>query len=117
METGVIILIMLIHWIADFVFQSDSMATKKSKNFKWLSHHCFLYGVTTAILWGMFFNYNIFAVILAVGLPHLGIDYITSKITSYYYSKGNYHRFFTVIGFDQWLHLITLIGAYFLLAQ
>jgi hypothetical protein len=39
------------------------------------------------------------------GLAHFGIDAVTSRITSKLFSQGKTHEFFTVIGFDQFLHL------------
>lgn len=105
-----IILVLIIHWVADFIFQSDWMATNKSKSNKALLAHI---GTYTLIMSIAFIN-PLFGIVN--GAIHGVIDYVTSRITSKLYSKGDIHNFFVVIGFDQLLHTITLIiTAYYLL--
>jgi len=49
-----IFLILIIHWIADFWLQSDSMAKGKSKNWKDLLHHTFIYSLV--FMWSSAFK-------------------------------------------------------------
>lgn len=39
---------------------------------------------------------------------HLAVDYVTSRITSRLWAKGDMHNFFVMIGFDQLLHYALL---------
>lgn len=39
-------------------------------------------------------------------LAHFVTDAVTSRISSYFYKKGDTHNFFVIIGFDQWLHAL-----------
>ena len=124
--------LMLVHFIADFCFQNDWMAQGKSKTFVPLMTHCLVYGLTFLV----FFNIH-FACFLIV--THYIVDYITSRITApmfkewYAYQKTDVaagpvkvmeavlghkppslHNFFVVIGFDQWLHLVTILLGVFI---
>lgn len=94
----------IVHFIADFMFQTDWMATNKSKSLYALLIHCITYS-------SFFIGF-----IPCYGLPLLGwifashfiTDFFTSKITAYLYDK-NRHQFFVVIGFDQLIHNLTLL--------
>jgi len=97
-----IYLLFWIHWIADFILQTDKMALNKSRSWKWLSAHIAVY---TACLLPLGFA---FAVVN--GLAHFVTDAITSRLTSYLYQKGDRHNFFVVIGLDQASHLTVLIA-------
>jgi hypothetical protein len=39
-------------------------------------------------------------------------DFVTSRISSRLYAKGDIHNFFVVVGFDQFLHYSALIVSY-----
>lgn len=42
------------------------------------------------------------------GIAHWCTDFVTSRVNTYLYKKGDTHNFFVCIGFDQWIHHITL---------
>lgn len=99
-----IAIILLVHWIADFVLQKREWANNKSKSIIALSKHCAVYSLC---LIPFIFQFGVmYWVINSVG--HFLIDFCTSKVTSKLYLKGDYHNFFVVIGFDQFLHYILL---------
>lgn len=102
-----IYLLLIVHWFADFVCQSNYMAQNKSSSIKALSLHILVY---TAIL-------SVFGLKFAIinGLAHFAVDFITSRITKYLWKKQDVHNFFVVIGLDQLIHTITLIYTYNLL--
>ena len=118
-EIKIILLIMFIHWFADFICQSDEIAKNKSKSFSALTKHTAIYSTIFGLAACFFMDYTnsiiptIFAGITFV--THTLIDFITSKINSKLYSDGKTHWFFTSIGFDQFLHLSILMGTYLLL--
>jgi len=65
--------------------------------------HCAIYW---AIFWLGTFNFS-FAILLA--LIHFPVDYVTSRLNSKLYKAGKNHEFFVSIGFDQWLHFLTIL--------
>ena len=110
---------MFIHWIADFICQTDKQAKNKSKSLLALIGHTFIYSVVFGIASCFFLNYtNPIVPTIFFGITfitHTLIDFVTSKINSKLYSSGKTHWFFTSIGFDQFLHLSILMGTYLLL--
>jgi len=44
------------------------------------------------------------------GAIHFVVDYNTSRVTSRLWQEKRVHDFFVVVGFDQLLHSITLLG-------
>ena len=100
MITNIIALTWL-HFIADFALQTDKIAVAKSRDLKALCLHCGIYSIPL-----LFFGWR-FAFLN--GLLHFIVDFVTSKITRYYWSNKNRHWFFMTIGCDQAIHITTLI--------
>ena len=112
-----IIAILFAHWIGDFVLQSDWQAKNKSKNNVALGLH-----VTTYTLFLFIFSMFVLAESFSMrnialweawafvnGVLHFGVDYVTSRINTHLWSKGRVHDFFVSVGFDQFLHIATLM--------
>jgi hypothetical protein len=127
----VVLGIIVIHWIADFVFQDEKWALGKSKNWYDLIAHTYTYSliwVGFAFIW-MIFDINNASKIARLTLwfwpitfiAHTITDYFTSRIVSKRFAKGYYGSAipnfgaFTIIGIDQVLHYIQLFGTYVLL--
>jgi hypothetical protein len=125
LETFWLILGMLfIHWFADFVMQTDWQATNKSKNWKALLSHTYIYSMWffcgMAVLGNLILDLNLS---LKFGISFFAITFIMHTITDYFTSRLNtklwnnkkVHNFFVSVGFDQWLHYAQLFGTYYLL--
>lgn len=107
------------HWVGDFVLQSHWMATNKSKN-KWA---LFLHTTVYTMILTIFFMLGCAA--MGIGLDRIfystigfgiitfithGItDYFTSRVSSRMWASGKIHSFFVVVGFDQLIHMYTVI--------
>jgi hypothetical protein len=127
--------IIIIHWIADFVFQDEKWALGKSKNWKDLLSHTLTYTFAFYCL-GFAIPYWLNGR-THIGLPtnniqlllffpitlicHTITDYFTSRIVSKKFAKQEYGSTipnfgaFTIIGIDQVLHYIQLFTTYYLL--
>jgi hypothetical protein len=99
-----IVALVWIHFLADFVLQSDAMALKKSSDYRWLLFHSAVYGAPFLI-----FGPRLAA--LAFGL-HYVVDRFSSLATSRLWQAGERHWFFVVIGLDQAIHLTILVLGY-----
>ncbi len=103
MEINLIIYLLFVHWISDFVCQSQEIAKEKSKNNIILYGHCCLYAFIFA-----FASLNpLYGVVL--GAIHFPVDYVTSRISKKLYEKGDIHKFFVCVGLDQFIHMATII--------
>ena len=121
----IIMSIILIHWFADFVLQTDKQAKGKSKNWTDLLDHTVNYSIVLSALsmflwptghtnaWYVAHSFY-FAVITFIA--HTITDYFTSRLNSKLWAEGKVHQFFVSIGFDQVLHYAQLFGTYYLLS-
>jgi len=106
----IVLALVWIHFVADFPLQTDKMAINKSTSNRWLLAHVTCYSLPF-LLFGWRFALVTFCL-------HFVTDYFTSRGTSWLWKHEKRHWFFCLIGFDQAIHLTTLILTYhFLLAK
>lgn len=111
MNILIIVQILIIHYIADYLFQVEKWAQNKSHNVLALSKHIVTYMFIFGFLlfFCLFLSINPLILFLLInGFIHFWIDFTTSKITHSLYNKQNWFWFFKVLGIDQLLHYITL---------
>lgn len=106
--------LLLVHFVADFVFQHRWMAENKSHNQFALLLHILTYG--TVLTTGLYYvipdvvPLSTFIMFIAFNvIAHYATDAITSKITSFLWGKKQTYLFFCTIGVDQLIHTCTLI--------
>lgn len=97
----IILLLMCIHFIADFWFQTDELALNKSTSNMWLAFHSYVYAVCFCMC-GFYFTLLMF-------VSHFIIDGCSSRMTSILWKDGDRHWFFVVIGFDQLCHTAVIL--------
>jgi len=135
MTLAIILLIIFIHWVADFIFQAEEWATNKSKSNVALYKHVITYSTiwyfASSFILGIirpnettqWYVYSSILFFLITFCCHFITDYITSRIVSRKFAKNEYGSpipnfgAFTVIGFDQVLHYIQLFGTFYLLTK
>lgn len=128
----IVLAILFIHWMADFIFQSDWQAKNKSKSNKALFEHITAYCSIWSIAIVLYTGYDLFAhyyhpihgyiwmlnlvLFLVITFAcHFVTDYFTSRLNSKLWAAGKVHEFFVSVGFDQLLHFTQLFLTYYLL--
>ncbi len=112
--------IIIIHWIADFVLQTDKQAKGKSKNWDDLLSHTLLYSfiwLCAGVVYPLthldtYLEWTLTKFVLITFVCHTITDYFTSRLNSRLWAKGDVHNFFVSIGFDQVLHYLQLFLTY-----
>lgn len=130
MEAVTLFIIMLVvHWLADFIFQTHEMSINKSSSNKWLIKHTAVYTMVWTVVIALYSVYiNVFGYgtvsfmsmvwfVLITFIAHTATDYIMSREVKKYFDKEDYHNGFVVIGIDQVLHYVQLILTYYLLYE
>jgi len=111
-----VIYLLFLHFLADFVCQSNWMAINKSKSDFALSVHVITY--TSVLAFGLLlvsFTNNMSIYLMFNAFCHFITDFFTSRLNSKLWAKENKHWFFVGIGFDQFIHAATLISSAILL--
>ena len=108
------VLLLLVHWLADFALQTQEQANNKWHSSWALLKHVMTYGFCMSVVLFQFFpaEFSFSTKLFGCGLlalSHFCIDWVTSKCTHKLYEEKRYHDFFVVIGFDQFLHILTII--------
>lgn len=127
----IVLTILFIHWVTDFLCQTDWQAQNKSKNWKALISHTFTYSVmwvvTSYFLMLIYLfitrntvtiNNNLFYYFIPITfIVHTITDYFTSRLNSKLWKEQKVHWFFVSIGFDQLLHFTQLLLTYYYLTK
>jgi hypothetical protein len=97
------------HWFGDFVLQTNCQATKKSKRLDALSLHVATYMPTLFRRSRNLVRLGA-AIVFTVlnGGFHFATDYFTSHVSSKLRATQDWYLFFVIIGFDQFIHQVTL---------
>ena len=99
-----ILVIIWLHFIGDFFFQTTWMAQNKSSRWDALGIHIVTYSL---LFFWIGWKYAVVNAVL-----HGITDAITSRINKKLWEENRLSDFFLVVGFDQAIHLTTLILTY-----
>lgn len=128
----IILSILFVHFVSDFILQTQDQATNKSTSNKYLVTHVFNYSLLTSIFWIIFFKcvlafplvakipagkINAVDVFIITFILHFLTDYFTSRLTKKLWEQERTHDFFVAIGFDQLLHFTQLFLMYYFLIK
>lgn len=112
-----ILLMVVLHFVSDFVLQTHWQAINKNRYWDALLMHTFMYSicVTIGLSAYIMLNYGFqniaqqlttfFAITL---ISHTVIDYISSREAKKFFDRSDYHNGFVVIGLDQMIHYLQL---------
>lgn len=103
------------HYVGDFILQARWMADSKGKDWAVLAAHAVVYSL--ALLPWLVFSAELgspgaqrwWALNL---VAHFATDAVTSRVTSPLAEEELWWGFFAVVGADQAIHLMTLVGTW-----
>jgi hypothetical protein len=105
MTLDVIILILVLHFVSDYILQSYDMMVNKGKSNPWLLYHTTIYTLPFIIFFGPAYG-------VLNGVLHTLTDYFSSRMNNKLLQYEDKKWFYTNMGFDQMVHLITLFVTY-----
>ena len=106
----IFILMLIIHFLADFCLQTNEQAVMKGISNKFLFYHVGAYSLMWLIASYAIFL-NIYAAVIfsiVTFICHFITDYFTSRIGKPFWEKKDFHNGFVVVGFDQILHYLQM---------
>jgi len=115
-----VIILLFLHWLGDFVLQTDAMARGKSISTSFLLEHTAAYSLVFLMVCA-----PAVSILNSPGLVyfapvtfvvHTIQDYFTSRINKRFIEAGENHEYYVCMGLDQLFHLIQLILTYKMLA-
>lgn len=113
-----LLVLLSIHFVADFVLQTDWQAQNKSKNWNALFRHVWVYAVCFAPFaiwhWGLS-DWRGPSFVAITFLLHFWTDAITSRINARLRAEKRVHAFFVGVGADQLSHAYALAWTVWLL--
>lgn len=111
-----VLVILFLHWVGDFVMQSDQQAKNKSTDNAFLLAHIMYYTaifiIPIAIYMATQSNQKMILFYPITFAAHYATDWYTSRVNSQLWKDGKSHDFFVSIGFDQLLHFAQLLITY-----
>lgn len=113
---GFIAAMLIKHYLSDFIFQTETIVSKKGSNPRYLLLHSLHHALASFIVVILFFDLSLAALIfIAEMLIHTILDWIKANPNLLGRYQPPTTQFFIVFGFDQLLHQLTYLGyAYFL---
>lgn len=116
MKIEIIFVVLLLHWIADFIFQDEKWSINKSYWIEPLLKHTITYslimGLGMMLFFPTFLSFIYFTIITFIS--HTFVDYFTSIVVKDKFNKKEFGSSipnfgaFTIIGYDQLLHYVML---------
>lgn len=106
--------ILIVHFVADFIVQTDEQARGKSGSLYPLIAHITSYSIALwfALICYSYFDRSVTGLALYVfwnGLAHFVTDLVSSRVGKARWEAGDRRGFFIVVGADQLVHSLCLI--------
>ena len=98
------IIVLVGHWVGDYLLQTTNMATKKSISLKWLLLHILTYTLVLLITGNIVFSWQVgLGYAIFNGALHFITDFFTSKLARRYHDQPRIY--YPILGFDQLVHI------------
>ena len=108
----IIAILISIHLLADFLFQTSAYSEKKRKILKSLLLHCLIYFIVFEIVLLLILQFKKAILIgMIICISHLLINFIKNKLEKIFPQRRLQFLFFS---FNQLLHFIAIVGFYYI---
>ncbi len=111
MLDSLLIIIFLLHILADFYFQNQKMADNKKENFIYVIYHSIIYFFTMLLIF-IFYEFNL-AFVFAIG--GIGISHFIVDLGKYYLSNKRDLKESSLFIIDQLIHIAIILSLYLLI--
>ena len=112
--------VLVVHWFADFVLQTDSQAKGKGQGKSFWNKQLFDHITSYTLVWSLVYFLlpfqeiylqpaGWFLFVVFIGVPHYLVDWCTSRIGKIYWDRGDTHTGFCIVGIDQIIHYVCLL--------
>ncbi len=102
-------LLFIKHFIADFVLQTSSVASRKHKYF--YMHHSYMHMVLTFAVLIFFVEYRLAATLAVLDfIVHHNVDYVKTKLSKNLTQADR--KYWIYFGVDQLLHALTYLAIF-----
>lgn len=109
----IVAILISVHLLADFLFQSSAVLERKRQERKFLFLHSFIYFIVFEILFFILLQCEkAFLIGLIISVPHFLINYIVNKLEKYFPQKRLQLLFFSL---NQLIHIVMIVGMYYIL--
>ncbi|MFA3904493.1 DUF3307 domain-containing protein [Fusobacterium nucleatum] len=109
----IVAILISVHLLADFLFQTSTYSEKKRKMLKSLLLHSFIYFIVFEIIFFILFQCEkAFILGLIISVLHFLINYTVNKLEKYFPKRRLQLLFFS---FNQLIHLVVIVGFFYFL--
>ena len=109
----IVAILISVHLLADFLFQTSAYSEKKRKMLKSLLLHCFIYFIVFEIIFFILFQCEkAFILGLIISVLHFLINYTVNKLEKYFPKRRLQLLFFSL---NQLIHIVMIVGMYYIL--
>ena len=109
----IVAILISVHLLADFLFQTSAYSEKKRKMLKSLLLHCFIYFIVFEIIFFILFQCKkAFILGLIIFVLHFLINYTVNKLEKYFPKRRLQLLFFSL---NQLIHIVMIVGMYYIL--
>jgi len=106
-----IVLIILLHFVADFLCQTREMGLGKCSSNIILVKHIAAYSMVFLVASLLTPAFGLVFVVVN-GLAHAVTDWFSSRIGKWFHNQNQMYWFFATLGLDQTVHMLTLVLTY-----
>lgn len=117
------ILLLFLHFIAEYLCQGESATTRKNIDLGWLILHAIVYafiflcGLAFASLFLRLPLGTVASITFIIFCTHIIVDFFTGRLIDFFEIRKENHMAFIVFGSQQFMHAMILLTTYYQLTR